>query len=44
MAVECRQMHMNRDGWGKGEGESMRDPGKSTDHLLIVVFEWMSGD
>ena len=28
------------------EGESMRDAGKSRpiDHLLIVVFEWTSGD
>ena len=23
---------------------SMRDPGKSSDHLLIVVFEWMRGN
>ena len=22
----------------------MRDAGRSIDHLLIVVFEWMSGD
>ena len=22
----------------------MRDAGMSIDHLLIVVFEWMSGD
>ena len=28
---------------GKGGG-SMRDAGKSVDHLLMVVFEWTSGD
>ena len=32
--------------WGGGGGESMRDLGKSIDHLLIVVFgvdEWRLG-
>ena len=24
--------------------ESMRGPGQSVDHLLIVVFEWTGGD
>ena len=29
VAVECRWMHMNEEGGGEGEGESMRDLGKS---------------
>ena len=34
-------MNRERVGWGlRAEGESMRDPGKSIDHLLIVVSEW----
>ena len=30
-------------GVGGGEGESLRDLGKSTDHFLIFVSEWTSG-
>ena len=43
VSVECRWMHMNREG-ARGEGESMRDLGKSIAYLLIFVSEWMSGD
>ena len=31
-------------GGGGGEAESMRDIGKSIDHLLILASEWTSGD
>ena len=48
MAVECRRVHMNGGGGREhgvgGGGGGMRDPGKSINHLLIVVFEWTSRD
>ena len=40
VAVEYRWIHISRE----GEGESMRDLGKSIDYLLIFVSECMSGD
>ena len=43
VSVECRWMHMNREG-ARGEGESMRNLGKSIAYLLIFVSEWMSED
>ena len=39
-----RWVHMNRERGVGGGVESMRDLGKSTDYLLILVSERTSGD